>query len=319
MKRKIKEVKAKIVHHSRLGEKYFNLRLLSPEIARLAQPGQFVMLRVAEAKDPFLRRPFSLARIFPPREKEKNKMDQGVVEIWYQVRGRGTHLMSQLSVGEKVDILGPLGRGFWITENLKKAILVGGGIGLAPLIAWAEKMQGEKKKQRLSEEDLQVSVLVGGKSREEILGWRELKKMKLEPQIITEDGSWGRTGLVTDLLESELMTGQNEGTVIYACGPGGMLIRVAQIADQFDIPCQVLLESRMACGLGACLGCAVKVRVENAGQEFLKKLTLNEEGEDREMPLNRDADWKVSTPLPFRYARVCQEGPVFLASTIIWE
>lgn len=319
MRRKIKEVKAKVVHHSRLGEKYFNLRLLAPEIARLAQPGQFVMLRVAEARDPYLRRPFSLARIFPPGQKEKNKKDQGLVEIWYQVRGRGTHLMSRLSVGEKVDILGPLGRGFWFAENLKKAILVGGGIGLAPLIAWAQKIQGEKKKQRLSAQDLQVLVMVGGKSRGEILGWRELKKMRLEPQITTEDGSWGKTGLVTDLLESELMTGRNEGTVIYACGPWGMLTKVAQIADQFDIPCQVLLESRMACGLGACLGCAVKVRVENEGQEFLKESAPNEGGESEKTLFDQEAEWAVNTPLPFRYARVCQEGPVFLAAKVIWE
>lgn len=319
MKRKIKEIKAKVVRHSRLGEKYFNLRLLAPEIARLGQPGQFVMLRVAEARDPFLRRPFSLARIFPPDEKERNKKNQGWIEIWYQVRGRGTHLMSQLSVGERVDILGPLGRGFWFAENLKKAILVGGGIGLAPLIAWAQQMQEEKRKQKLSAEDLQVLVLVGGKSRQEILGWPELKKMRLEPQIITEDGSWGKTGLVTDLLENELMTGRNESTVIYACGPWGMLAKVAQIADQFDIPCQVLLESRMACGLGACLGCAVKVRVENEGPEFLKKSVLNEDGLGKEILADQETDLEVSTPLPFRYARVCQEGPVFLASKIIWE
>lgn len=319
MKRKIKEVKAKIVHHSRLGEKYFNLRLLSPEIARVAQPGQFVMLRVAEARDPYLRRPFSLARIWPPDQKEKNQKDPGLIEIWYQVRGRGTHLMSRLSVGEKVDLLGPLGRGFWLAENLKKAILVGGGIGLAPLIAWAEKLQQDKKERRLSAENPEVLVLVGGKSRAEILGWRELKRMRLEPQIITEDGSWGKTGLVTDLLERELMTGRNEGTVIYACGPWGMLAKVAQIADQFDIPCQVLLESRMACGLGACLGCAVKVRVEHAGKELLKKSAPNEERASEESLFDQEAGWAVNTPVPFRYARVCQEGPVFLAATVIWE
>ncbi len=318
MKGKIKEVKAKIISHSRLGEKYYNLRLLAPEIARLAQPGQFVMLRVAEGHDPYLRRPFSLARIFPPGPKDKEKKE-GAVEIWYEVKGRGTQLMSKLRAGEKVDILGPLGRGFWYAEKLKKGILVGGGIGIAPLIAWAEKMQKEKSERRLASEDLEVLVLVGGKRREEILGWRELKKMKLEPQIITEDGSWDRIGLVTDLLEKELMTGRNEDTVIYACGPWAMLAKVAQIADQFDIPCQVLLESRMACGLGACLGCAVKVRREQEKKEDRANSFSQDGSRAAEFFGDREGKIEVNASLPFRYARVCQEGPVFLATTIIWE
>lgn len=317
MKKQIKEVKAKILYHRQLGKNYYILRLFAPEIARWAQPGQFVMLRVAEGRDPFLRRPFSLARIFPPGIEGKNKQKEGQVEIWYQVKGRGTYLMSKFRVGERIDILGPLGQGFWLEENFKKVILVGGGIGLAPLIAWAEKIQGEKKKRKLAAEDLRVLFFLGGKSREEILGWRELKELKIEPQIITEDGSWGKSGLVTDLLESELMTGQNECTGIYACGPEAMLAKVAQIAEQFDLPCQVLLESRLACGIGACLGCAVKVRLERGRTEVVPESPAH--SREREELVGPEPSLEVDAPLPYRYARVCQEGPVFTAANIIWE
>lgn len=317
MKKQIKEIKAKILGHQQIGPQYYNLRLLAPELARLTNPGQFVMLRVSEGRDPFLRRPFSLARIFPPQPKGKNKKESGEVEIWYQVKGRGTYLMSQFQEGKKVDILGPLGKGFWLEEKLKKAILVGGGIGIAPLIAWAEKIQGEKERRRPPEEDLEILVLSGGKKPEDILGWRELKEMNIEHQIITEDGSRGKSGLVTDLLESALMTGQNEFTGIYACGPWPMLAKVAQIAEQFDLPCQVLLESRLACGIGACLGCAVKVRRQEERTEILS-LNLSSEKEEEEL-IGPSPSLKVDIPISFRYARVCQEGPVFAAQQIIWE
>ncbi len=146
----------------------------------------------------------------------------------------------------------------------KRAILVGGGIGIAPLIPWAEHLQGVRKKKKIIskalEETPEVLVLIGGKSRERILGIKEFKKMGLEPQVATEDGSLGMSGSATDLLERELMTQGRNSATLYACGPMPMLARVSQIADQFDLPCQVLLEARMACGVGACLGCAVKVK-----------------------------------------------------------
>jgi len=332
MKAQFKEVRARILLHSRITGDYFRLRLLCPEIARLAQPGQFVMLRVNEWRDPFLRRPFSFSRIFPPREKKTKSEDEGALEICYRVVGRGTSLMTQLREGQRLDLLGPLGKGFWETAGSKLAILVGGGIGIAPLIPWGEYLQGERKKKKIisksSEETLEILVLIGGKSRERILGIKEFKKMGLGPQLATEDGSLGMSGLVTDLLERELMTRGRNSAVLYACGPMPMLARVSQIADQFDVPCQVLLEARMACGVGACLGCAVKVKEErfwgileavesNAGKE---KILSGGECGGREMGAEEEnLIARIAETPAFRYVRACQEGPVFEGREILWE
>ena len=330
--RPVKEVKARIQQHRRVGVDYFRLRLLCPEIARLAQPGQFVMLRVNEQREPFLRRPFSFSRIFPCGEKRTKLEEEGTLEICYQVVGRGTSLMTQLREGQRVDILGPLGNGFWKIEGQERAILVGGGIGVTPLLPWAERLQGERRKKKKDpkslEENPEVLVLIGGKSRDKILGVRELKKIGCEPQVATEDGSLGMQGLATDLLERELMTQGSKSASLYACGPMPMLARVAQIADQFDLPCQVLMEARMACGVGACLGCAVKVRDEG-GMTNAQGKELNSEpenifsasqGPESEMSLPGEAKMPVISEVPpFRYVRACKEGPVFEARKIIWE
>jgi len=327
-----KEVKARVLLHRRIGPDYFRLRLLCPEVARPAHPGQFAMLRVSEWRDPFLRRPFGFCRIFSPKGRRVRPEDEGAVEIWYKVVGRGTALMSQIREGQRVDLLGPLGKGFWAAEGKKQAILVGGGIGIAPLMAWAEELQlGRRKMKRppkISEEAQEVLILIGGKNAEEILGVREFKQMGFEPQVATEDGRLGMQGLATDLLERELLTQGPAAAAIYACGPIPMLTRVAQIAEQFDVPCQVLVESRMACGIGACLGCAVKVREEGvpkmsgagdflAGREGAPPECGGEEGgggASREglIPL-------IAEPPPFRYVRACKEGPVFDAREILWE
>lgn len=328
----IKEVKARIQQHRRIGPDYFRLLLLCPEIARLAQPGQFIMLRVSELRDPFLRRPFSFSRIFPLRGKTTRVEDEGSLEVCYQVVGRGTSLMTQLREGQRLDVLGPLGNGFWRVEGRQRAILVGGGIGVAPLLPWAEQLQGERKKKKKvpkrPEENPEVLVLIGGKSRDKIPGIRELKKIGCEPQMATEDGSLGMQGLATDLLERELMTQGSESISLYACGPMPMLAKVAQIAGQFDLPCQVLMEARMACGVGACLGCAVKVKEHAAGR-------TSESGdataaEEQIVPAGECGGGEIGSakenlfPMiteiaAFRYARACKEGPVFEAKEILWE
>jgi len=332
MKTHPKEMKVKILFHRRIASDYFRLRLLCPDIARSAQPGQFILLRVNDLRDPFLRRPFSFSRIFAPKGKRTRPEDEGALEIWYKIVGRGTFLMTQLREGQRLDVLGPLGKGFWAPESPKRAILVGGGIGIAPLIPWAEELREERKKKKRPaknlEENPEVLVLIGGKSREKILGIRELKKIGFAPQVATEDGSLGMQGLATDLLERELMTQGPKSASLYACGPMPMLARVAQIADQFDLPCQVLLEARMACGVGACLGCAVKVKEEASGgmPESEESPAAGEgtrlagECGEGEMGSAKENLIPMIAEFPaFRYARACKEGPVFEAKEILWE
>ncbi len=318
-----REVKAKILLHQRIGSDYFRLQLACPEIARLARPGQFLMLRITELKDPFLRRPFSFSQIFPPREVKKKPLDEGGVEICYQTVGRGTRLMTQLQEGERVDLLGPLGNGFWLEDRCSRVILVGGGIGVPPLLSWAQELRkkgsGGKRSGKAPEGSPELIFLMGAKSKEKIMGVGECRKWGIEVQVATEDGSLGLKGMVTDLLERELMTGQHASTALYACGPNPMLIQIAQVAEQFDRPCQVLLESRMACGVGACLGCTVKYREEREPSQ-LSALPNQESpaGEEEEEKENREGAMISETP-PFRYARVCKEGPVFDARKIFWD
>ncbi|HXZ38094.1 MAG TPA: dihydroorotate dehydrogenase electron transfer subunit [Thermodesulfobacteriota bacterium] len=320
-----REVKAKILLHQRIGSDYFRLQLACPEIARLARPGQFIMLRITDLKDPFLRRPFSFSRIFPPLEVKKNPLDEGGVEICYQTVGRGTRLMTQLQEGQRIDLLGPLGNGFWPEDRCTRVILVGGGIGVPPLLSWAQglrkKGSGKKRSGKASEGSPEMIFLMGAKSKEKIMGVGECRKWGIEVQVATEDGSLGAKGMVTDLLERELMTGQHGSTALYACGPNPMLVQIAQVAEQFDRPCQVLLESRMACGVGACLGCTVKYREEREPIQFSAHSSQDspagEEGEEKE---NREGAMPmISETPPFRYARVCKEGPVFDARKIFWD
>ncbi len=322
MKPHPKEVKGKILFHRKMKGDFYCLRLLCPEVARTARPGQFLMLRVNELCDPFLRRPFSFSRIFPPREKKTRPEHEGAVEIYYQVVGRGTSLMTHLPEGQRIDLLGPLGNGFHRVEGASCAILVGGGIGIAPLLSWAEELSGRQRKKpsRENDETPDIRVFIGAGTKERILGFPELKRMGLEPQIATEDGTLGRSGMATDLLERELLTQERNAAAIYVCGPHPMLAKAAQVAEQFDFPCQVLVESRMACGVGACLGCTVKMK-EKRSPDTLPDPDLpvyggecGDEGETAGEGMGMVAE----TP-SFRYARACKEGPVFEGREILWD
>ena len=322
MKTDPKEIKGKIVDHRRITPEYYALKIQAPEIARTARPGQFIMVRLDDLHDPLLRRPFSFSRILPPRKKPGSGLAEGGFEICYQVVGRGTARMTRLREGERVDVLGPLGRGFWREEGRERLILIGGGIGIAPLLPWVEELKGKRGGAKGGAKEFRIEILLGGKNAERLLGIREIKKMGLEPQVATEDGSLGLPGTATDLLERELLSQDHESTVIYACGPLAMLARVAQIAEQFDVPCQVLLESRMACGVGACLGCAVKIRAEGKEEAGLPSSPLKSlcgSGEDPETILREEMAARISSAPFFRYGRVCKEGPVFRAQEILWE
>jgi dihydroorotate dehydrogenase electron transfer subunit len=322
MKTDPKEIKGIIVDHRRITTEYYALKIQAPEIARTARPGQFIMVRLDDLYDPLLRRPFSFSRILPPRKKPGSGLAEGGFEICYQVVGRGTARMTRLREGERVDVLGPLGRGFWREEGRERLILIGGGIGIAPLLPWAEELKGKSGGAKGGAKESRIEILLGGKNADRLLGVREIKKMGLEPQVATEDGSLGLPGTATDLLERDLLRQDHESTVIYACGPLGMLARVAQIAEQFDVPCQVLLESRMACGVGACLGCAVKIRAEGKEEEghpSSPPKSLCGSGEDPETILREEMAARISAAPFFRYGRVCKEGPVFRAQEILWE
>lgn len=226
----------------------------APRIVKQAQPGQFVHLRVGNSDHPLLRRPFSVHWV----EGEK-------FEILYQVVGIGTRLFSRVRSGETLDLIGPLGRGFDLS-GAGSALIVAGGLGIAPLAFLAQRLRGKS-----------LTVLIGGATKELILCEERMRRLAAEVRVITEDGSSGAKGLVTDLLTSYL----TQAGAVFACGPRQMLKAVKDACrERSGLSTQVCLEDRMGCGVGACLGCAVR----------------SSKG---------------------RYKRVCSDGPVFRASEVI--
>jgi dihydroorotate dehydrogenase electron transfer subunit len=238
-----------------------------PDIASEARPGQFIMLRVTSAADPLLRRPFSIA----------GATAAGHLLILYRVVGRGTRMMSDLRPGKRAPVLGPLGNGFKLPRGNEISLLVAGGMGIAPLCFLASRM------------DSGLHLLAGYGSADQMIPLEYVGIPHIHPLLATEDGTVGHHGLVTDLLEINAINrtkpGEKRGTMMYACGPLPMLKAVADLAVKEGTPCQVSLESVMACGLGACQGCAVGSAPENGR----------------------------------KYVHVCQDGPVFNAKTLDWD
>lgn len=209
------------------------LTLAAPQIARTSLPGQFVQVSVP-VHGGFLRRPLGIA--------ETSRAD-GWIRLIYRQVGSGTEALANAAAGAYVSILGPLGHGF--NTSLKHPLLVGGGMGLTPLLFFAATHPN-------------VSVLMGGRTKEEVF-WEEIYRPHVrECFITTDDGSYGTQGFVTTLLPQLLAEGDYDGIAV--CGPPVMMERVAVIAAEHGIPCEVSLEKRMACGLGACLSCAVDTK-----------------------------------------------------------
>ncbi len=228
-----------VVELNWLNETYFKVRLLAPQIAETAVPGQFVHVRVTGTFDPLLRRPFSIAR---------RHLEDGWIDLIVKVVGKGTQLLSEVRPGILLDVLGPLGKGFSL-DTSGSAILVGGGIGVAPLLFLADELQ-----------TLNTDFLFfqGFRNQNELCCVDELKGLSGEFILVTDDGSAGRKGLVTEHLAKALERRSLRGNAtIFACGPEIMLREVARIADQFDADWQFSFEMRMACGMGACMGCAI--------------------------------------------------------------
>ena len=292
----ITQGKFKILSNKRVGTGYFKMAISAAQIVRQARPGQFVYLRCLNSRQPLLRRPFSLHRINQPN-----------FEILYKVVGFGTNLLAKKKKGDIIDILGPLGNGFDSLRTTNHAcvptlrrrqkppttILVAGGIGVAPLLALAEKLtKAQEAHSKLkAQRKNNILVLVGAKNKEQILCERDFKKLGVKVHIATDDGSRSHKGPVTELLKKLLRTTHTcvptpwrwhnaQRTTIYACGPKSMLKEIGRISRSLRISAWASFEENMACGVGACLGCAIKTRRG--------------------------------------YKRVCKDGPVFNLKEIRW-
>jgi dihydroorotate dehydrogenase electron transfer subunit len=226
---------------------YFRMRMTAPPAVLDAVPGQFVMVRVSRAIDPLLRRPFGIYDMGCFMTPYTDSGRQTFLEILYKVVGRGTGMLADLHEGDHLDILAPLGKGFDQGPEGEEKILVGGGIGLAPLYILARELVSMHR----------VRLFAGGRSKEDILCITEFERLGVETYVATDDGTLGDRGLVTQVMLKHLAA-SNEPKRLFACGPMPMLRAVAGIAEEMQVHCQVSLEAFMACGMGACLGCVLK-------------------------------------------------------------
>jgi dihydroorotate dehydrogenase electron transfer subunit len=261
--KKITPQTCRVIHNKRLDKQgaYFSLTLDNFRPPRKICPGQFVHLRVAGVTDPLFRRAFSIADFDP---------GTGRIEIIYKIVGRMTSLMGRLSKGDGVDILGPLGNHFARIPKRKTAILVAGGVGLPPLSFLAGEMIGR------GHDPGKIEFFYGGRSRDDLIILSRLRALGMRIVFCTDDGSYGRRGLVTEAAGERMRELSAGSCTVVGCGPEPMLRVLQDMTTESGFAGEVSLEAPMPCGVGVCLGCVKATR--------------------------RD---------PTHFVRVCYDGPVF--------
>lgn len=242
-----------LIYKNELAEGIFDFRIKSSEIAEMTKCGQF--LHINCGKETLLRRPISIC-----------DAENDVVRFIFEVKGKGTAELSEKKVGEFIDVLGPLGNGFEIGDY-KNPVVIGGGIGTFPLFKLTKCLENP-------------TVYLGFRSKDRVVMEDEFKSVAENTTICTDDGSYGYNGFAVELLKKHLA--EKECDIIYSCGPMPMLRAVKKIAEEVGVKCQVSLEQRMGCGIGACLVCSCETKLE--GTE--------------------------------KYAKVCKDGPVFWSSEV---
>jgi dihydroorotate dehydrogenase electron transfer subunit len=225
-----------VVENRKINKDYYVLKLASKTDLPKIRPGHFVELLVADTRNAFLRRPISIYDVQP----ECNSF-----ELLIQIVGEGTQLMAKLEAGDTINAMYPLGNGFGTKTSAKNILLVGGGVGVAPLLYLAKQ---------LNEEGIRPKILLGGRAAGNIIEVENFAKYG-DVLISTEDGSIGEKGFVT---QHSVM--KESIDKIYTCGPDPMMRAVADIAFERNIECEVSLENMMACGIGACLCCVTDTK-----------------------------------------------------------
>ena len=247
-----------IIRKKNLAKNVFDFTISCPEVAAQAQPGQFVHIKAEGFQ---LRRPISICGIDP---------EKGTIRIVFEIRGDGTDKIASLNAGDLIDMLAPLGHGYTMLDSGKKVVVIGGGIGVPPLLQTASHY-GEN-----------ATAIIGFRSASAVILKEDFEKAGVKVILCTDDGTAGIHGFVTAALQELLQTEKPD--MICACGPMPMLKIVAGMAEEKGIDCEISLEERMACGVGACLGCACKTRKDGV------------EG----------------------YSHVCKNGPVFNSKEVVF-
>lgn len=208
-------------------------------MSAVALPGQFAMVKCSDGLDPLTSRPLSIA----------DAVD-GMISFAYVVVGRGTGLLSELKPGDRVPLLGPLGKPFNFKQPAKRHVMIAGGIGSAPFPFLARALKDEAP-------DAETVMLYGGRTKDYLFALELFEELTASVETATDDGSHGHRGLVTDLLGPHLEEPTNR---LYACGPTPMFKSISDKLMGHDNPCEISVEPIMACGFGACYGCVVPKR-----------------------------------------------------------
>ncbi len=246
----------------------FRLTFSEPEWAHQAHAGHFINVQIPAYGEILWRRPFSVHRV---------DRDRGTVDILYTVVGRGSAALSRMQPGESLNVVGLLGNTFSWDTNLKHAIVVAGGVGIAPFLLLLQDLAGSS---------IKTTVLYGVRSAAYLCSVAEMQSLGANVLVTTEDGSYGEKGVITEMAEAFLTaTAQEGGRALFVCGPSAMLHRMQQLLLSHPLPAQVTVENLMACGFGACVGCVVPLVTPRADGSA--------------------------------YALACKDGPVFSMQEII--
>lgn len=240
----------------------YKFKIKAPEIAKIAKAGQFLEIQVSSTGETFLRRPISIYNI-----------DGEAVEFIFQVKGKGTEILSHKKVGDIINVLGPLGNGTFTIKEYKKVAIIGGGIGTYPLYELAKELNGKAE----------TTMYMGFRNKGLVTLEKEFEGVASRVVITTDDGSYKEKGFAINVLKEDCKTEKPD--IIFACGPLPMLKAVQEFANSENIPCEMSLEERMGCGIGACVGCNVRIVTEN--------------------------------PDEVKYNYVCKDGPVFNSKKVI--
>ncbi len=237
-----------LIYKEEIANGIFSFTLKAPQIAAKATCGQFVNILC----DPFeLRRPISIGGF---------DAKTGILRLVFEIRGKGTDWLAARNEGDMLDLLGPLGHGFPLLDAYKRAVMIGGGIGTPPLLPLCRHYGAN------------ATIISGFRNASAVILEDDAKAYGAKTVVCTDDGSYGFAGFTTQALEAELANGTFD--VVYTCGPKVMMRKVAELAAKYGILCYVSMEERMACGVGACLGCACKTKEED-GSTAMKRVCVN--------------------------------------------
>ena len=268
------QVCVRILANDRLAKDTYRVRLDAPQLAHCALPGQFFMLRIAGGNDPLIGRALALFG------------RDGGLELVYLAKGKFTTRLARMSPGELIDVIGPLGNGFSNT-SVDHLIMVAGGIGQTPFLALAQEALGQQsfgQPPRSNGYARRVSFCYGVRSADYLAALDLFEQAGVKVHIATEDGSIGAPQRVTGPLEKLLLEEEGQKPRVVVCGPEPMMEAVSKLCLKYDVPCEVSLETPMACGIGICFTCVAKIGC--------------------------DHDWD--------YKRTCVEGPIFDAKDVVW-